>query len=141
MQLEFKIAASQFRGEFSTEEIRIRTGDKNTVFIFFSKAIDHFFKIFDILNLVDEEIFCPCCNRFFLNECIQLIWCFNIAVSSFVQVQVNDVFRGDSSFCELPCYRFHKAGLATSTNAGDHFDHTGIMVKATYFLQVIISLI
>ncbi len=76
-----------------------------------------------------------------VDKSLKLVGCFDLAVLPLVEVEVDDVARGDSAAFEFFRYALHDARLATTANAYDDLNHPLIVEEGSDLPEVFLAFV
>lgn len=138
---EFNVSSRQLSDKLSAQEIGIRTGDEDGVSAFDAESIDYFFEVLYILDFIDEEI---CRSRgwcLFVDDAFKLVGGCDIFVWAAVKIKIDNVRIVRSSLPHLFGNCAHKAGLTTTSDAGNDLYESRVLIKSANLAEVVLSLV
>ena len=138
---EFNVSSRQLSDKLSAQEIGIRTGDEDGVSAFDAESIDYFFEVLYILDFIDEEI---CRSRgwcLFVDDAFKLVGGCDVFVWAAVKINIDNVRFVRSSLPHLFGNCAHKAGLTTTSDAGNDLYESRVLIKSANLAEVVLSLV
>ena len=138
---EFNVSSRQLSDKLSAQEIGIRTGDEDGVSAFDAESIDYFFEVLYILDFIDEEI---CRSRgwcLFVDDAFKLVGGCDVFVWAAVKINIDNVRIVRSSLPHLFGNCAHKAGLTTTSDAGNDLYESRVLIKSANLAEVVLSLV